>query len=303
MYTLEDIQRRIHNIEDLHSIVRTMKVLASISIRQYERAVESLVDYSRTTEMGLQVVLRNRAALVEARTQQVEKIFGIIIIGSDQGMCGQFNEQVASYTLRKLERMGIPQRQRSVFALGSRVVPRLESLGQPVEHFLAVPSSVEGIQPTVQDILWVINRWLEQENRDTIYIFHNRLISASQARPATTRFWPIDPNDFRFLEKRAWPTKIVPTYTMPWQDLFSAIIQQYLFVTLSRSLAESLASENTYRLLSMQVAERNIEEKISEFTHIYHQQRQNSITSELLDVVSGFEILMKEIERGKSPEG
>lgn len=297
MYTLEDIQKRINNIQDLHSIVRTMKVLASISIRQYEKAVESLVDYARTTEMALQVTLRNRAALVEAKTKQVERLFGVIVIGSDQGMCGQFNEQIASYTLKRLENMGIPQQRRSVFALGSRVVSRLESMGQPVENFLPVPSSVEGIRPTVQDLLWQIDRWREEENRDTMYIFHNRLISSSQSRPRITRFWPIDPDDFRFLEKKAWPTNNVPTYSMPWQDLFSAILRQYLYVALSRSLAESLASENTNRLLSMQVAERNIEEKIAEFTNIYHQQRQNSITSELLDVVSGFEILMKDDQK------
>ncbi len=297
MYTLEDIQKRINNIQDLHSIVRTMKVLASISIRQYEKAVESLVDYARTTEMALQVTLRNRAALVETKTKQVERLFGVIVIGSDQGMCGQFNEQIASYTLKRLDNMGIPKQRRSVFALGSRVVSRLESMGQPVENFLPVPSSVEGIRPTVQDLLWQIDRWREEENRDTMYIFHNRLISSSQSRPRITRFWPIDPDDFRFLEKKAWPTNNVPTYSMPWQDLFSAILRQYLYVALSRSLAESLASENTNRLLSMQVAERNIEEKIAEFTNIYHQQRQNSITSELLDVVSGFEILMKEDQK------
>ena len=297
MYTLEDIQKRINNIQDLHSIVRTMKVLASISIRQYEKAVESLVDYSRTTEMGLQVALRSRAALVEAKTKQVERFYGVIVIGSDQGMCGQFNEQIASYTLKRLDNMGIPQQRRSVFALGSRAASRLESMGQPVDHFLPVPSSVEGIRTTVQDLLWQIDNWREKEKRDTMYIFHNHLISSSQSRPRITRFWPIDPEDFRFLEKRAWPTNNVPTYTMPWQDLFSAIIRQYLYVALSRSLAESLASENTSRLLSMQVAERNIEEKIAEFTNIYHQQRQNSITSELLDVVSGFEILMKEGEK------
>lgn len=297
MYTLEDIQKRINNIQDLHSIVRTMKVLASISIRQYEKAVESLVDYARTTEMALQVTLRNRAALVEAKTKQVERLFGVIVIGSDQGMCGQFNEQIASYTLKRLENMGIPQQRRSVFALGSRVVSRLESMGQPVENFLPVPSSVEGIRPTVQDLLWQIDRWREEENRDTMYIFHNRLISSSQSRPRITRFWPIDLDDFRFLEKKAWPTNNVPTYSMPWQDLFSAILRQYLYVALSRSLAESLASENTNRLLSMQVAERNIEEKIAEFTNIYHQQRQNSITSELLDVVSGFEILMQDDQK------
>lgn len=183
MYTLEEIQKRINNIKDLHSIVRTMKVLASISIRQYEKAVESLVDYSRTTEMGLQVVLRNRAALVDSKSKQVERNYGLIVVGSDQGMCGQFNEQISTYTLNRLERMMIPKERRSVFALGSRAASRLESLGQPVDHFLPVPSSVEGIRSTVQDLLWQIDRWREIEQRDTMYIFHNHLVTSSQSKP------------------------------------------------------------------------------------------------------------------------
>jgi F-type H+-transporting ATPase subunit gamma len=60
MQTLESMKRRIHSAEDLQSIVRTMKALAAVSIRQYEKAVESLVEYNRTTELGLHVVLTGR---------------------------------------------------------------------------------------------------------------------------------------------------------------------------------------------------------------------------------------------------
>jgi hypothetical protein len=57
MQTLDEIRKQIKNIQGLKSIVRTMKVLASVSIRQYEKAAHSLSEYNRTTELGLQVVL------------------------------------------------------------------------------------------------------------------------------------------------------------------------------------------------------------------------------------------------------
>ena len=60
MQTLESMRRRIESAEDLHAVVRVMKALAAVSILQYEKAVESLAEYSRTLEKGLQVVLRNR---------------------------------------------------------------------------------------------------------------------------------------------------------------------------------------------------------------------------------------------------
>jgi len=66
------------------------------------------------------------------------------------------------------------------------------------------------------------------------------------------------------------------------------------FISLFRAFAESLASENASRLASMQGAERNIQEQLSELTMQYHQQRQMSITEELLDIVSGFEALKKD---------
>jgi F-type H+-transporting ATPase subunit gamma len=80
-------------------------------------------------------------------------------------------------------------------------------------------------------------------------------------------------------------------YTMAWSNLFSALIRQYFFGSIYRAVAESLASENASRLSSMQAAERNIEERLDELKAEYHQERQRSITEELLDIVAGSEAL------------
>ena len=69
------------------------------------------------------------------------------------------------------------------------------------------------------------------------------------------------------------------------------LIREYLFVTLFRAFAESLASENAARLASMQIAERNIEDRLKELSSEFSQSRQSMITSELLDIVSAFEAL------------
>jgi F-type H+-transporting ATPase subunit gamma len=90
------------------------------------------------------------------------------------------------------------------------------------------------------------------------------------------------------------PGKTLPLYTMDWDSLFSSLIGQYLFVSLFRAFAESLASENASRLASMQGAEKNIRDQLSELTMRFQQQRQMSITEELLDIVSGFEVLKEE---------
>ena len=70
-----------------------------------------------------------------------------------------------------------------------------------------------------------------------------------------------------------------------------ALIREYLFVSLFRACAESLASENASRLAAMQRAEKNIDELLESLNRTFHRLRQSGIDEELFDVVSGFEAL------------
>ena len=99
---------------------------------------------------------------------------------------------------------------------------------------------------------------------------------------------------FQQLQEEKWPTHMLPTFTMDADRLFSALVRQYLFVSLFRACAESLASENASRLAAMRGAERNIGERIDELTSQFHQTRQMAITEELLDIASGFEALSED---------
>ena len=99
MQTTESLKRRIKSAGDLLSVVKTMKALAAVSIRQYQKAVESLDDYNRTVEMGLQIVLKERmGAMMKSKGTAVKRM-GAIIFGSDQGLCGQLNEQISVFSL------------------------------------------------------------------------------------------------------------------------------------------------------------------------------------------------------------
>jgi F-type H+-transporting ATPase subunit gamma len=82
-----------------------------------------------------------------------------------------------------------------------------------------------------------------------------------------------------------------PTFASDWDVLFSAVVRQRLFVTLHRAVAASLAAENASRLAAMHAAQRNIEERLDALHGQFHLQRQTSITTELLDIVSGYEAL------------
>jgi F-type H+-transporting ATPase subunit gamma len=83
-------------------------------------------------------------------------------------------------------------------------------------------------------------------------------------------------------------------HTMERGELLRSLAHEYLFISVYRSVAESQAAENTARLASMQGAERNIEDRITELTADYNRTRQMTITEELLDIVSGFEALKED---------
>jgi F-type H+-transporting ATPase subunit gamma len=78
---------------------------------------------------------------------------------------------------------------------------------------------------------------------------------------------------------------------MNTQVLFSRLVTQFLFVSLFRACAESLAGENASRIAAMQAAERNIDDRLQELRADYSRRRQTTITEELLDVVTGYEAL------------
>jgi len=287
--TVEELKGKIESTEDLQSVVKTMKALAAVNIRQYEKAVQALEDYSRTVEMGLRVVLQDRPGIpVAARTAPRDQI-GAIVFGSDQGMCGQLNDQIVGHVLKTMEDLGIEERY--ILAVGERVMARMEDEGQKIEKYFQVPTGITGIIPAVQTLLAEIERWNREYGLNQVFLFHSQQLSGASLRPHTVHLLPIDDRWLRQLRETPWPTKALPMFTMEWDPLFSALIREYLFISLFRAFAESLASENASRLASMQGAEKSIEERLGELNTRFHQRRQMAITEELLDIVSGFEAL------------
>jgi F-type H+-transporting ATPase subunit gamma len=273
-----------------------MKALAAVNIRQYEKAVESLTEYNRMVEMGLQILLRRRPEALALVEPEPTARLGAVVFGSDQGMCGQLNDQIVSYAMKTMNDLGVEPKNRTLLAVGLRVTGRLEDAGQPVEESLSIPGSTAGITPMVQEIVMILEDWHFNRKIDQIVLFFNKHLSGASYRPHTLHLWPVDLEWLRTIKEREWPTRALPTFTMDWNRLFQLLIRQYFFVSLYRAFAESLASENASRLASMQGAERNIEERLGELSAQFHQQRQMSITEELLDIVTGFTALTRERE-------
>lgn len=291
MPSLEILRRSIETVQDIQSIVRTMKALAAVSIYPYERAIESMHNYSRAIELGLQVLLADRTLPATEPDWQNADV-GIVVFGSDRGLCGHFNEDVTEFALTTLAREGIPVQRRHVLAVGARVDARLREYGQSVHESFFVPGSVAGITTTVQTILQQIESWQEHHTVGRVLLFYNREVSGMGRRPEVSQLLPLEFTRFQGSNAPAWPSRSIPAYTMERTELFASFVRQYLFVWVFQACAYSLASENAGRLASMQAAERNISERLLELSAAFSHERQATITSELLEVISGFTVLV-----------
>lgn len=292
--TTASLRRKINSAGDLQSVVRTMKALAASSIGQYEKSVRALADYYRTVELGLSACFREfepATSNVQPKRRSDVVTVGAVVFGSDQGLVGQFNDVVADYAISELA--ALPGKHQ-VWAVGQRVHARLAEAGLQLMNLFTVPSSVKAIAPLVGLIL------LESEARHSkgeiaeFHLFHNRPVSGATYLPVGQRLLPLDEEWRSNLAELPWPTGSSPEVMGAGAASMGALIREYLFVSLFRACAESLASENASRLAAMQRADKNIDELLDELQKTLQRLRQSGIDEELFDVISGVEALSAE---------
>lgn len=294
MESLERLQNQLSGLGDLREIVKTMKALSAASVRQYELAVEALADYYRTVELGLHAVLREGGAgsVAGLTTSRGPLRPGLVVFGSDHGLCGRFNEDVVAEALDYRKRLGIPAEDCRVIAVGARAAGGLEREGFTVEEDLMVPGSAARITDTVQQILLGIEEWRAAGGVTPVTLIYNHPLHRNTSyKVVSLELLPLKLRRFQHLEAAPWPSRGLPGFSMSRPELLTRLLHQYFFVVVHRACAESQAAEHGSRLVAMQAADRNLADKVEEVTMSYRRARQTVITSELLDVVSGFEAM------------
>jgi F-type H+-transporting ATPase subunit gamma len=152
-----------------------------------------------------------------------------------------------------------------------------------------VPTSVNAITPLVGRVL------VESEARNgmdevaELYLFHNQPRSRATYEPVSQHLLPLDDAWALRLSHLPWPSKNLPEVIGGREETLKVFVREYLFVSLFKACAESLAAENGSRLAAMQRAEKNINDMVENLNQTFHRLRQSSIDEELFDVVSGYE--------------
>jgi F-type H+-transporting ATPase subunit gamma len=269
-----------------------MKNLAAVNIRQYEGAVESLEEHKHIVDMGWQVLLRHGESIPSNR-KALDTV--CVLFGSDQGMCGQFNEVLLAYAQEHIKEQIGKGAEIIYWSVGEKLRNNLLDARQTIaEHFRAA-ESLTAISALVHTMVLKIDTYYSSQKAERFFIFHNRVTEGAGYAQNSYRVLPLDQAWSAEYKARKWPGRCLPSLGIPYPEMFRHLFAQHLFISLYKAMAQSLASENAARLMSMQAAEKNIIEMQEQLQGKYREQRQNLITNELLDIISGFEALSDEM--------
>ena len=286
--TLEVLSRRMTTLQSIRGVVRTMKTLSAVNAAPYEAAAVAIDRYHATILDGLHLLIQT--ADFPAPPDQIPSAPGIMVVfGSDHGLCGGYNEGIAESAVTR-----IGDEAWTVFSVGAKIQAALQDRGfAPARHFHP-PASPDGIGRLAAELLIALDQSQTASRRaQQVLMTHVPLDKGSGRQPTVTPLLPLDPDLLRDLAERPWESRTLPLVTMPPEAMFAALVRNHLFASVFRAAAEAMAMENAARLALMQQAERELNDRLDELLQTTRSARQSAVTSELLDVIAGFEALRK----------
>lgn len=296
--SLEALARRTDSMGSIRGIVHTMKTLSVINSVPYEHAARGIEAYHDTVLDGLHAYLSQSGPLGAETSEYSAKV--IVVFGSDHGLCGNYNEALAAHIRRGFDVDSFT----TVLCIGAQMADALIDRGFDIDNTFFPPASVDGIGRIAN----ILTRELDRIRRAaspqgiTVSLGYFARGKAGLQTPVISKLLPLDPSLLSELRTKPWQSRSLPYFAMPRDELFMALIRNHLFASIFRAAAEAMVTENAARLALMQQAEQSVDEKLEELQSETRALRQADITTELLDVIIGFEALKKTRPTQSKPE-
>ena len=281
MPSVRDIRRRIRSVENTGKVTNAMSLIAASKMR---RAQNSVVQGRPYAEKIYEVIAHLAAQpsedgealhpLLEVRS--VNRI-GLLAITPDRGLAGgmhsNINRRVAQFILNQ----SAPTRSIAVGRKGRDFMARY---GQDL---LAVFADL-GDQPLVVDTLpisrMLIDNFLDGA-MDEVYIVYTKFISTMTQEPVVEKLLPVTPAELSATDRSGF------IYEPDTLTVLGSLLPQFVDMEVYHAMLESIASEQSARMVAMRNATDNAKSLADDLTLVMNKLRQDSITNELLDLVGG----------------
>ncbi len=295
MANLKEIKRKIASVKGTQKTTRAMKLVSSAKLKRAEEiATRSKVYATKLTELLTEIAQKmsqNNADGIDnvfMKENKNPKVVDIVFVTSDKGLCGGFNHQTikqANKIMQEYKDAGVEVRLSGVGKKGIAFFKynKVEMLNQ-IDDLSSKPDyarSTELIDSLVKDYV--------EGKTDKIILVHNGYVNMIMQKVHTQQLLPIDVSSLELTESVA----LSEIEVEPDDDdtLLDALVQKYVEYTMYYSLLDSLAAEHSARMQAMDAATNNAGEMVKKLSVAYNKARQEAITTELIEIISGMESL------------
>jgi F-type H+-transporting ATPase subunit gamma len=270
----KSIEQKVKAFEDIHDIVNAMKAYAGLNIRKTEEYVPHVRTYAKNVSHAMAYLFSHFPSIAMPQRHAGKRV--LVAFGSEQGLCGAYNERIADYmdTVATTEDY--------IFVIGKRLKLAFEQHKLRITAFMESAVSFDGIRDVMEISL---SKIMDIYSRKDIYNL-TVLFTAVIKNNADIAMEQILPPAMKALETVEPLSKKSLMYLNP-EQILKKLIEEHLYISIYKCYAESLRSENWYRLRSMESASENIIKNISDLKTVQRYVRQEDITQEILEILGG----------------
>ena len=283
---LQDIRRRVRSVKNIQQITRAMKFVAASKLRRAQDRIFAARPYANRM-LAVLNSLASRAdpdhhpLLVE---REQEKVM-LVVITSDRGLCGAFSANIIKAATRYIEEESA-NHELSLTLVGRKAADWFGQRPWPIRHeYVNIMTRVDF--KYAQEMAQSLVEYYTSADVDAAYLVYNEFKSVVQQDVTLERLLPIRRLDLEEEDQ----THLDYIYEQPPPVLFDHLLSRHVETQVFRAMLESEAAEHGARMTAMDSATRNAKEMIEKLTLHMNRMRQASITTELIEVVSGADAL------------
>lgn len=293
MATLRELKGRIGSVASSEKITGAMKMISSAKMHKAELALKRLVPYRSQIETIISNLLSADAPfsspLIETRAEL--RRIAVVVFGSDDGLCGAYNVNIFKQLLSHIADLRAKHGQSvaiDIYPVGRKMLKIVTKLDDPA---ICVISDTESVTTksegkAVRDFTRDIERRFVGGEIDLVETVYMRFHSAGRQTLTCETLLPIDRDTFSAEGVRTASCRPYIFEPDP-STVFKAVLPLFLLSVSQEIFAQNRASEQAARVMAMQSANDNAKKLLEQLQLEYNKLRQQSITTELLDIVGG----------------
>jgi F-type H+-transporting ATPase subunit gamma len=284
------LRRRIKSVQSTKKITRAMELIAASRIVRAQQRVAAARPYSEQVT----AVLGNLAAAGAGLSSPLltprddVRTVAFVVVTGDRGLAGAYNTNVIRLAERALREERAAGREVALICVGKKAEGYFRFRGQPIEAAFAGMTD----QPAYEDARTVaaaVTSAFEEGRFDQVELVYTQFISVGTQRVVRRRFMPLDPSSLEAAAEGG-PTADYEFEPEP-AAILDRLLPRYAEARLFAAMLDAAASEHAARQRAMKSATDNAEELITKLTRIMNRARQDAITTEIMEIVSGAEAL------------